>query len=606
MNSFDVKDLSSVTEGLQTGAYGVIIDGIDEGRSIANEKGFEAFLDDIARFTKPSSSTSVVMLGRTQVVEDCWCYFTDKGVKTGLITIAPFNLVDARKYIDAFMGPVDADYIVQYKEARDRILEMLGKAFGNGQAQPQDDFFAFIGYPPVLDAIVTLLKEKGNYYKLLQDIGSADDDSVEFRLLRRITGYILTREKNQKVLPLFLDKLIASLPNEQQQAIRSNTFNEYEQCLRLVAHCLDTKIDFQAINEPVINERYEEHLSSFLPEHPFVDKREFRNAVFESVALAVLISSDESQAHQLVLDYTRSRKHSYHLIYLLQDMVGSGVIPATAIPVILNCAQEFRSNNSLVVLRVTGTDYEDFTVTPTTEEFVETQVEILTGENYERSRLFEFRSELSGVSFIELGHRLSSLFVAVSCDVRLTGTQEIELIAPVEISAKEITLQAQTLILKANHGDVTSSVILETSNVKSSLGTVTTNGIELLLAVTSEAERRYPLAKFMQLRAQVPSDPQLKDKYLRIKRILMEFRSHSKGSLAKYRFKIEHERVLRNGTGRAILNRLRDDGVLSLTGNFYHLHPEKVNEHLGISWQDFRRGRPSEALLNYLRSIVTS
>src|SRR6266487_536503 len=42
-HAFDVKDLSGVFEGLTSGSFGVIIDGIDEGRSKTTEEAFEAF-----------------------------------------------------------------------------------------------------------------------------------------------------------------------------------------------------------------------------------------------------------------------------------------------------------------------------------------------------------------------------------------------------------------------------------------------------------------------------------------------------------------------------------------------------------------------------------
>ena len=51
--------------------------------------------------------------------------------------------------------------------------------------------------------------------------------------------------------------------------------------------------------------------------------------------------------------------------------------------------------------------------------------------------------------------------------------------------------------------------------------------------------------------------------------------------------KIENVHVIGNdGIGDALLSRLRRDGVLSLSGNFYFLDPENVNKHLGISWLD--------------------
>ena len=37
-----------------------------------SEKAFEAFLDDVSRPCTDASTTSFVLLGQTQVLEDCW------------------------------------------------------------------------------------------------------------------------------------------------------------------------------------------------------------------------------------------------------------------------------------------------------------------------------------------------------------------------------------------------------------------------------------------------------------------------------------------------------------------------------------------------------
>jgi hypothetical protein len=47
--AFDIQDISTVLGGLATGTFGVIIDGVDEGRSKTTKEAFEAFLDDIIR-----------------------------------------------------------------------------------------------------------------------------------------------------------------------------------------------------------------------------------------------------------------------------------------------------------------------------------------------------------------------------------------------------------------------------------------------------------------------------------------------------------------------------------------------------------------------------
>ena len=118
-SAFHVGDLSKIFQGTRTGTYGVIIDGIDEARSKTTQKAFEAFLDDVVRLCSGATTTSFVLLGRTQILEDCWVYLKTKGTSVGLVTIEPFDLDSARKYIDAFTEATDLSTPNEYAGVRD-------------------------------------------------------------------------------------------------------------------------------------------------------------------------------------------------------------------------------------------------------------------------------------------------------------------------------------------------------------------------------------------------------------------------------------------------------------------------------------------------------
>lgn len=211
-SAFNVADLSNIFEGLGKGSYAVLIDGIDEGRSKTTEKAFEAFLDDIAKLCSGSRNASFVLLGRTQILEDCWLYLSDKNINAGLISISAFDLDSARKYVDAFTGKLGSSHEAQYIEVRELILSKLGSAFSAGNTGANQDFLSFIGYPPVLDAIATLLKQESNYHRLRIVIEGTGSDNVETDLLLRIAEYILQREKEQKVEPNILKPLVSEMP----------------------------------------------------------------------------------------------------------------------------------------------------------------------------------------------------------------------------------------------------------------------------------------------------------------------------------------------------------------------------------------------------------
>jgi hypothetical protein len=600
-STFDYKDLSTIFTSIGDGTFGIIIDGIDEGRSKTTEKAFEAFLDDIVKLCENPANTSFVLLGRTRILEDCWLYFAEKGVSTGLITISSFDLEEARKYIDAFTGPRNPNFEKQYIEVRDLILITLGAAFGDSDSNREKNFLSFIGYAPVLDAIVTLLNEEHNYHRLKQEMHDPNSINVEINLLYRIASYILRREKEQKVIPNILNPLMAGMPDEIQGNFIKAAFEEDEQCMRLVSYCLDRPLKLQRLSNNSINEKYEEQLSSWLHEHPFLDGRKFRNAVFESVALSVLITSTDPLNEELILEYVASHKHSYHLIYLLNLIATNGFVPIKYLHIILSSAIEFISTNTYVELHVDGPEIINST---SYADSVEIQIEIFLGEEKNRSKLFAFKSNLEAVESVNLGHHLLSAYVDLSCDVILSGSREIELTAPVEITAKSITIQSELLIIKpAPKSSVNKSVLMAAMEIKSSLENIASNSIPLVFAVPPHHGLSFPIIQYVKNQGALPPDPQLKEKYIRLKRILTAFRSHSRGSLARFKHKIEDDRILRNDMGRAILQRLIKDGIITLAGDFYYLLPDGIAKHLGISWTDLKNYQTSDALLQYLRSI---
>lgn len=61
---------------------------------------------------------------------------------------------------------------------------------------------------------------------------------------------------------------------------------------------------------------------------------------------------------------------------------------------------------------------------------------------------------------------------------------------------------------------------------------------------------------------------------------------------------------MRNDTAYAVRDRLLQDGILTLQGKFYHLHPDNIDRFLGISYIDLRKGRSSDALFTYLRGVA--
>jgi len=602
--AFRPEHFGPVIEAISKGSYGVIIDGVDEGRSKTNEGAFDAFLDDVARLCKNASSPTFVLLGRTQILDTCWLYFIDKGIKTGLLTIAPFDLEQARAYVDRFTGGLESDHQDQYRSVRDLILEKLSGAFGAHVSENDQTFLSFIGYPPVLDAIVTLLSQEKNYHKLAERLTGPEIRDVEIGLLDRIAGYLLEREKSQKVVPNILNPLADDMPAEGRPQIIDRVFDKREQCLRLISYCLGRQVALGVIGIPHLDEKYEGRLCSFLLEHPFILGRRFQNAVFEAYAIATLILSLEPADVDLALEYVDRHKYNYHLVYLLSTLGADRQIPIKATRLILGSALEFRTRTASVEVEIeaddSGLGEGEFA------EQVDIDIDVTMGSEKGQSRSFAFHSHLIGIESVNLGPRLSSTFVSLPCEVVLSSSEELEFTTPSLVSAKKIVLQSRALTLRSRPGlsDDEKLVVLESDTMASSLERITTNGVDLVIAVSDWSGLTYPIIKHAVEKPTLTRDPMLKEKYMRLRRILVEFRSHSRGELARYKHKIENKRVLGSGVGQKVLSQLLRDGILRLSDSHYFLEPSNVHKYLGVSWSDLRKGAGSEKLASYLIGIA--
>jgi len=328
--------------------------------------------------------------------------------------------------------------------------------------------------------------------------------------------------------------------------------------------------------------------------------------VFESLALATLIASSAEANLQLLEEYVRSHKHSYHLIYMLDIATRDRRLPIEALGAVFTAAMEFRSVRSLVELRVEGPEWDGEQTDQGVTGQIEIEIGIILGEDKTDSQTFEFRADISSASLLRLGSRLGNVFVSVPCAIQLGGAQELELTAPVDVTAQAVSLAAKALILRASpDGNGTPvQVVFEAESLDSHLEAITTNGVSLAFALEDASGVSYPAIQYVQKTAKPPGDQLFQQKYFRLKRILMAFRSHSKGALARYRHKIEHERVLKNAIGHAVLARLVGDEILSLQGNFYYLNVDNLAAKVGVSWQDLRRGTIPDSMRAYIRTIV--
>jgi hypothetical protein len=597
--SFPYENLAGVLIGLKNGTYGVIVDGIDEGRSKVNEQAFNAFLEDLIRLSSGSQKTTFVLLGRTQALIDCWVYLQGRGVSVGLASIEPFAREKAVEYIDTFAKPPVSGQREQYNTARDLILAKLEGAFSGQAAQ----YLSFIGYPPVLDAIATLLKEEKNYQKLAADLQESGSQGVQTDLLFKISAYLLKREKVDKVLPNVVQGLIAEFPAQIQGEIKARAYDFQEQSARLVSHCLGTPCALEIIPQPGLNLQYEEQVESFLADHPFLagGGREFRNAIFEAVCLAILTAGGKPEQVELIRAYATNRRSNLYLIQMLAQVAHEVFIEPSLIDVVVGAALEFRSTGSRAEITIEATNVPEPSNAPIQLEVL---IEVVSLNTEGDEREFVFKSIINGAEPVNLGPRLAACFIDIPCKVSISGGDEIELTAPVEVSARSIELGGSMLVVRTAPKIADKQVDLEADDLSTTLTSLKVDpGADFSIRVNDPSSHHYPLVRYVKQRGPVIDAPEIRGKYLKLRTILTHFRSHSRGELKKLKAKVENDRVGGNEKGLPVLNRLIFDGILVPQGIFYVLDPPKLSQHLGVSWVGLKKGEVNPKLLAYLGSI---
>ena len=156
-NSMDLADFSAYSQKLQQGKAAMIIDALDEGYMKTTVDGFYSFLDNIVKIASQAQGTPFILLGRTNIVEIATIYLEEQGLKTALLQIEPFTIDAAKKFIDKQVeSKVQERFADQYKAVRDYIVDAIGGFFKNQSEINRKQYLQFIGYAPVLLAIISV------------------------------------------------------------------------------------------------------------------------------------------------------------------------------------------------------------------------------------------------------------------------------------------------------------------------------------------------------------------------------------------------------------------------------------------------------------------
>ncbi|WP_156087601.1 hypothetical protein [Lysobacter sp. Root667] len=577
------------------GKVGIVIDALDEARLRVTQSGFEAFLTDVAS-AAAMGKFPVIVLGRVGIVEEAWTILNELGgIEPPIFDINLFNLAQAKKFVLARLQRLamaeDAARNLLYPDLG-RSLQTHGSVYedvvdltidGLRQLSLQDED-RFVGYAPVLDAVSKVIASESNPSKL----GGEMQRILGGQVLASLSSEILIREQG---------KLVSQLQNTFPK-IPEGLYGPEEQLSRIGARLFGAKqppLPPQLKPEQVAS--YEQAVNNLLPQHPFLDGSgtEPSSAVFAACVVAAALNGGREELISAAESYASSTKHTPNpFLYEFYSDITSAKsrMPAEHVGLIFESVLARAKPGETVHLNV-----ED------NEEGDDLSVELVVDRGGESPSRIEFRVPSAGS--LRFGRRVSGVFVtAERSSVELGVGDQLEFVAPVFIAAKRITLRCGHIVAKSDALSSDNTVILEAEELVASsalAAPIVRPGTQLQVNWPDAAS--YPWTQFASATKQDES-PKTAEALRALRRLAMAFRSHSKGQLGRFRDKIDHQRMMKGEVGRALLQKLMKDRVISLQSTMYILDAGALGEKVGASYVSLKLKVYSEQTRKYVQDVI--
>ena len=577
----------------QAGRTTILVDALDEARLRVTQSSFEDFLLDVASVAK-NRALPLVLLGRVGIIKEAWTILSERCQLTcPIFDIELFDDAQAEAFVISTLRKL-ATEAEQYPHLAAALRSHLGVYEGathdlvDGlRGATIQDGQRFVGYAPVLVAIAKVIATESNPAK----IGDAMRSVLQGRVLERVTAEIMARESVKLV-----EQLHASVPG----LVAAGLYGAEEQLGRLASQLLGTGKPNPPVTLPqhaVGN--YEQAVASLLPQHPFLDglSTSPSGAVFGACVIAHALNGADAGLVAAAERYARTGPHAPNpfLLDFYRDIVGSkAVIPAAHVGLLYDSVQAKAEAGDIAQLTVEGG--ED-------DQSVEIEISVVRPDGPEIN--YEFHALTSGA--LKFGRRIGGIYVdAEGIDVEIGEGGQLEMVSPISIRARNLLLNCSELVVKPNGASspIDNTVVLEADEAMvdpTLVPPVVRPGTTL--QVSWPGARAYPWNRFA-FEGTAEDDPAIGDALRALRRLVISFRSHSKGRLARYKGKVEHARMTKGAIGDALREGLMRDKVLSLEGSMYFLEPNVLGQKAGVSFADIKLKRYGEQTKAYVRAFL--
>lgn len=593
------QGLATYVQDLKNGNGMLIIDALDEGHLKTTVEGFNSFLDGIVGMCREAQETPFILLGRNQVIENTWLYLEEQNVESSILRLESFTIEQAVEFIDKQVG--NTNFNKPYMQVRDYIINSVEVFFKSPSEINKKEYQSFIGYAPVLLSIAILLKKSSNFSALYEELNSKHDKGIS--LIISIVEYILTRDKEEKVYPSLLTGLLKDRPNDFKNIVKQSAYSMEEQCARILFKQLGVPFKKTITDDPLFELKYNEKIDEFLEEHPFLKSNgEIQNTVFECFIIAKLMNN--SLYSEYVLTYLNTKyKDAFMLFFVFEKLSIDKIILPQFLSHLYSSIRSLDSNKNYFSMEIFSAEEEGTSI-----DLVNCEVELIFGPG-DKKQNFSFTLQIRNEDVLALPPSIGNFHIQAPVNVLLSA-RRIEISAPVTIDCSSIKIDTSEFVViksKANSDldetiHLEADILIDYSCQSPSLINYLSNNDSFVIITNNKLS--FPFGSFISNnQSAIQLTDENMEKYLRLRSIIMLLRSHSKGSMAKLKDKIEHKRVLKNNIGRMVLDMLVENGVLYLDAHLYHLNQGASHTHLGVTYLDLKRKIVNEKTIEFLNNI---
>lgn len=527
----------------------IVVDALDEARMRVSGTSWTEFLESL--FTLANTGHRLVMLGRERVLEDVWLEMSDAGIGVRWLEISHFDHQQRADYVDALVRKSRDLGTPAYVSARDAILTALA---GTVDVDLSD---AFVGYAPVLDAVVALLA-KGNLMAVENAFTNEGARGDQIAVLTNVLRRLLAREQ-LKTAPLAdeldLDSDDLYSPDEQIDWLLHELAGLDQPSL---TWCPDSK-----------RGEYVGHVSEFLRDHPFRSEDRWASPVFSAFVGARRFDRQGLRAELLqtgaetglLFEFVSSAADSVRLI----DEWQFAALHSSLL------AAEWREAEAVVDVRADTVDQQSAAI-----DQAEAQLVLLEGGRAERAVNVELLLEKADELVVRGPASAISVVFPASVVVEPRGSS-LTLGPDCYVRCRDLRLRSETVEIsrrsESGSSGESAAVVLDVEHSLTSDGTLTGSPptASLEIRVPNELTLAFPWVNYRGALEPIAAPPN--DRAVRFLNMLMNLaRTHGhKDGMAVFDKKLQGRQSVKGEEFVAVLNLLESEGIIQRRGAMIYL-----------------------------------